>query len=192
VYTAPGGNLIVLVRDPTSGELEVERVYALVRDPDRHQGDAAQRRHHGYYLDDTSTQQRRALDAASARYEAAVALSERTYTDLDKAEQAAAELAHVGGAALLLPHVDPEAKQLRKRTAAIGLARAGYLCAMAPLANLLHDHVGNARFFATLTALAMKLTGLTLDPAAPAETLAAVDAWVAANPLRDPFARVGK
>lgn len=189
VYADGSGRLVVLRRDPTSAELEVERVYELARDEGRGQGQP-DRHYHGYYLDDVEEERKAAIETARARYEAAVTLSARTYTNVDEAENAAIALVAAGGADRLVEFLAPEATALRRRTAVVGLAEGGYLCAVEPLLGLLQDHVRNTKFFARLTGLASRLTSQELDPSDPEVVLSAVRAWMATNTNRAPFARV--
>ncbi|MGE0709465.1 MAG: hypothetical protein AB7T09_15920 [Planctomycetota bacterium] len=190
IYTVGDGRLVVLRRDPTSGELEVERVYRLSFDPERHLGEEA-RRLHGVYLDDEEAVRRRALADASARFRALVAVAAEKADGIEPAEAAAAVLARAGGAAELLPLLDPNETRLRRRVAALGLGEAGYLAAVPYLGELLSRHSASPELTEPLCRLLARLTGMTLDPADPEAAALRVQAWVSAHPLVQDYSKAG-
>ncbi len=190
VSATPEGDLVVLRRDPLSGELEVERVYRLEHDLDRHVGDP-KRRLHGYYLLDVEQQALARREAALAAYEETLESARRSPgTDVAAAERAAAALGRAGGADLLVARLEPEGSALERRTAAIGLAKLGYLVAVPVLAELLAEHATSPPFVEELCRLLERLTGLDLDPTRPLAEAERVRAWAADHPPADRFARV--
>lgn len=186
VWATPDGRLVVLVPDPLSGELAVERVYAVVEDRERYLGDRDRRHLHGYYVDDLEAARRQALQAARGRYDAAVDAAAHSPADLDHAEQAAEALVAAGGADLLAPDLvasgtgaQVTVASVRRRCAALALGEAGYLRAVRPLADQLRS--ASVDYGARLVPLLARLTGLTLDPRDAGRALVAVDAWLAAR-----------
>ncbi len=194
VWATPDGRLVVLVPDPLSGELAVERVYAVVEDRERHLGDRDRRHLHGYYVDDLEAARRDALLGARARYEAAVDAAAHSPADLDHAERAAEALVAAGGADVLAPDlaavgvgVQVTVASVRRRCAALALGEAGYLRAVRPLTEQLRS--ASTDYGARLVPLLARLTGLTLDAGDAGRALAAVDAWLSARPEVTGFER---
>ncbi|MBX3467530.1 MAG: hypothetical protein KF878_11625 [Planctomycetes bacterium] len=175
--------------DPLSGELGVERAYAVTRDLERHMGQGA-RALHGYYLDDVAEARRRGIEAARRRYEAAVEEAARLGS-LPAAEAAAAALVAAGGADLLAPDLARAGAEpvdrVRRRAAALALGEGGYLVAVPVLLELFESQTGEP--LARAAALLRRLTGLDLDPDARERSAADVRRWLERRPLEGPFER---
>jgi hypothetical protein len=194
VQTTPEGHLIVLRADPTSGELEVERAYELVNDPDRHLGHAGLRRWHGYYLDDLDVSRQLSIEAAATSFEKVVAAAVRMESGLEDVEASALALARAGGADRLLPALESSGadrvEALRKHGAAIGLGRAGYLGAVPGVLELLEQHKDSARLRPLLTGILVRLSNLDLNPDEPGDTAQRVRVWWGSQSPLDPYERV--
>ena len=189
VYSRGDDRLVVLRCDPTSGELEVERVYRLEEDVARHLGDDLRRRLHGVYLTDLEQARREALERTRVRLTTLLERASMEVQGVARAEEAAASLARLGGADLLLPLLGPERSRLERRAAAIGLGEAGYLAAAPYLSELLERHATSEALVSRLTRILTQLIGEPLDMGDPRTTAELVRAWVDTHPLEDPFAR---
>lgn len=193
VYATGDGHLVVLVADPTSAELSVERVYTIGRDRERHLGDADRRQLHGFYVDDVEQVERVGLEAARAAYEAAVLRAARSPADLGLAERAADEVVRRGGADLLAadlaPPGDGAEAAIRRRASALALGAAGYRVAAVPLAALLRG-AGSPDLAERVVGQLRRLTGLQLDAQRPAAAADAVEAWAKERAQAPRFERV--
>ncbi|HBP23068.1 MAG TPA: hypothetical protein DEA08_35510, partial [Planctomycetes bacterium] len=189
VYSRGDDRLVILRCDPTSGELEVERVYQLEEDVARHLGDDLRRRLHGVYLTDLEQARREALEQTRTRLTTLLERAALEVQGVARAEEAAATLARLGGADALLPLLKPERSRLERRAAAIGLGEAGYLAAVPYLCELLERHATSQSLVSRLTRILTQLTGEPLDASVPLATAQRVRAWVDTHPLEDPFAR---
>lgn len=193
---APDGRVMVLVADPISGELRLERVYELVQDPDRHLGTPL-RRAHGYYLEDVERGAQERVAAARTRFERVVreAAEARGPASLDDAEEAALGLVQAGGADLLIPHLDPvgaeRADAVRKHAATLALGRGGYLVAVESLAALLEQNRASERYAPRMKRLLAWLIGRPeVEALPPEEVVDIARAWAQTHPAAERPVRV--
>ena len=188
VYSDGSGELVVLKGDELSGELELERVYVLRRDRERGIGQPG-RRLHGIHLDNLEIERQTELKNAEIAFRAQLQAAHAQGKGVAALDAAAARLARAGGADILVPLLDPQHRTLDRRAATIGLAKAGYRCALPHVANLIRRYAGGPRGRA-LCELSSGLIGQTLDPRDPGGAAAALEAWCEEHPLQHRYERL--
>jgi hypothetical protein len=176
LYATSEQKLAVLKRDAVSGELVIERVYALDRNDAR-----------GLGLVDLERASRERIELSDAASDDTLAHPE---LGLDPAQAAARRLVETGGAdraARRLDSTDP----IARRTAAIALGEHGYLAAIPVLIQVL-EGTADKELARRIVVQLGELTGTPLDPD-DARTGAARKAsdWWTQNAPKAPLARRG-
>jgi hypothetical protein len=133
----PDGRLVLMKRDPATGELEIERVYKL--EDERPDGLEEPRRPlHGVRLADVEIGRKLALEDAELVFNTELESAKARPDGLERTLEAARRLADASGVDRLVGHLGGS-DRIAARSAAIALGERGYIVALPELAKVLQD-----------------------------------------------------
>lgn len=188
LYSDGQGRFLIMVLNPASGELVVEKALELVYDPTRlHQSDL--RKDHHYYFEDI-VQSRKALLKSLRDEFTRLASSGRTDSlTLERLLNLARRIGRFHDVTYLLPYLKHERFFVRQ-AAALGLGEQGYRIALEEL--IFSMDTGDVEFRKHLRQTLKDLTGVDFltKPEDPKQTKAMETArkWLRRHPQKSPYA----
>lgn len=188
LYSDGQGRFLIMVLNPGSGELVVEKALELVYDPTRlHESD--ERKDHHYYFEDLVRSRKVLLKSLHKEFTRLAASGRIDPVTLDRLLNLARRISRFHDVKFLLPYLKHQRFFVRQAVA-LGLGEQGYRIALEEL--IFSMDTGDIEFRKRLRKTLKDLTGVDLlsEPADPGqkEAMEMARKWLRRHPQKSPFA----